>query len=118
MHMDAILHFHLNIIVQKKDFFLWYYKEIYALSLHEKCPYSEYFLSVVSRIRIAYGEIFRMSRIQPKCGKIRTRKNPNGYYFRIKEKYQYSAHRISSQTNVIWVKVFKNEPSKICGDSV
>ena len=37
---------------------------ILPLSLREKCPYSEFFLSVFFRI-------------QSKCGKIRTRKTPN-----------------------------------------
>ena len=34
-------------------------------ALHEKCPYSEFFWSIFSRIR---------TRIQPECRKIRTRK--------------------------------------------
>ena len=46
------------------------------LSLREKCPYSELFWSVFSRIRTEYeGLVF--SRIQSKCGKIWTRKTPN-----------------------------------------
>ena len=30
------------------------------MSLREKCPYSDLFLSVFSRIRTEYGEIFRI----------------------------------------------------------
>ena len=42
------------------------------------CPYTEFFLSVFSRIRTEY----RVSlRIQSKCGKIWTRKSPNKELF-------------------------------------
>ena len=48
------------------------------LSLHEKCPYLEFFWSVLSRIRTEYGKILRIPlRIQSECGKIRSRKTPN-----------------------------------------
>ena len=40
-------------------------------TLREKCPYSEFFWSLFSRIWTEYGEI------KSKCGKIRTRKAPN-----------------------------------------
>ena len=45
--------------------------------MREKCPYSEFFWSVFSRIRTEYGEILRTLSIQSECGKIRTRKTPN-----------------------------------------
>ena len=48
--------------------------EITEQSLREKCPYSEFFRSVFSRIRTEYGDKLR---IQSKCGKIQTRKTPN-----------------------------------------
>ena len=40
------------------------------LTLREKCPYSEFFWSLFSRIWAEYGEIRRIY----ECGKIRTRK--------------------------------------------
>ena len=43
-------------------------------TLRKKCPYSELFWSVFSRIRIEYGEI---RSIQSEHRKIRTRKTPN-----------------------------------------
>ena len=43
-------------------------------SLRKKCPYSEFFWSVFSRIQTEYGEI---QIIQSECGKIWTRKTPN-----------------------------------------
>ena len=45
------------------------------LAPHEKCPYSEFFWSVFSRVWSEYGEIPPL--IQSECGKIRTRKIPN-----------------------------------------
>ena len=46
-----------------------FFSRVFMTSLaSEKCPYSELFLSVFSRIRI--------SRIQSECGKIRTRITP------------------------------------------
>ena len=55
------------------------YHKIQRVTLREKCPYSESFWSVFSRIRTEYEEIlYGISlRIQSKCGKIRTRINPN-----------------------------------------
>ena len=50
-------------------------------TLREKCPYSEFFWSVFSRIWTDYGEILRISRSQSECEKIRTRKNPNADNF-------------------------------------
>ena len=50
------------------------------ISLCEKCPYSELFWSVFSRIRTEYGEmrsISPYSRIQYEFGKIRTTITPN-----------------------------------------
>ena len=43
-------------------------------TLPKKCPYSEFFWSVFSRIRSKYGEI---QSIQSEYGKIRTKKTPN-----------------------------------------
>ena len=43
-------------------------------TLCKKCPYSEFFWFVFSRIRSKYGEI---QSIQSECGKIRTKKTPN-----------------------------------------
>ena len=46
-------------------------------SMREKCPYSEFLWSVISRIRAEYGEILCISSIQSECGKMQTRKTPN-----------------------------------------
>ena len=44
----------------------------------EKCPYSELFWSVFSRIwTVIQRDTEYLSRIQSKCGKIRTRITPN-----------------------------------------
>ena len=55
------------------------YHKIQRVTLREKCPYSELFWSVFSRIRTEYEKIlYGISlRIQSKCGKIRTGINPN-----------------------------------------
>ena len=45
-------------------------------SLREKCPYSELFWSVFSRIRTEYGEILSLL-IPSECEKTRTKKTPN-----------------------------------------
>ena len=45
-----------------------------SVTLREKCPYSEIFWSVFSRIQTEYGEILH---IQSECGKIWSRKTPN-----------------------------------------
>ena len=48
------------------------------LRLHKKCPYSKFFWSAFSRIRIEYEVIRRVSlRIQPNCGKMWTWETPN-----------------------------------------
>ena len=46
-------------------------------SLRKKCPYSELFLFMFSGIWTEYGEIPSIFRIQPECGKMRTRITPN-----------------------------------------
>ena len=47
-------------------------------SLREKCPHSEFFWSIFSRIRTEYGKILAVSfRIQSESGNIRTRKTSN-----------------------------------------
>ena len=46
-------------------------------TLREKCPYSEFFWSVFSRIWTEYGGIFRISLYSAQMRKIRTRKFPN-----------------------------------------
>ena len=46
-------------------------------SLREKCPYSEFFWSVFSRIRTEYGQMLVSFRIHSECEKIRIRKTPN-----------------------------------------
>ena len=45
----------------------------FIITLREKCPNTEFFWSVFSRIWNEYGEILRDT--QSECGKIRTRKN-------------------------------------------
>ena len=45
-----------------------------SYSLHENCPYSEFFWSVFFHIWTEDGKIWS---IQSKCGKMRTRKTPN-----------------------------------------
>ena len=51
-------------------------KFVNIIHCFKKCPYSEFFWSVFSRIRTQYGEI---RSIQSECRKIRTRKTPNTY---------------------------------------
>ena len=51
--------------------------EISADTLHEKCPYLEFFWLAFSSIRTEYQEILVSLRIQSECRKIRTRKTPN-----------------------------------------
>ena len=48
-----------------------------TLTLPEKCPYSEFFWSVFSRIQTEYREMRVSLRIQSEYGKIRTRKTQN-----------------------------------------
>ena len=45
--------------------------------LREKCPYSEFFWFVFSRIRTEYAEALRVSPYLVQCEKIRTRTTPN-----------------------------------------
>ena len=52
-------------------------------ALREKCLYSEFFLSVFSRIWIERGEIRSISLIQSECGKIQTRKTPTRGTFHV-----------------------------------
>lgn len=40
-------------------------------SVREKCLYLDFSWFIFSRIRTEYGEILRMLRIEPECGKIR-----------------------------------------------
>ena len=47
-------------------------KKLSAVSLREKCPKTEFFWSVFSRIWIEYRDLLRKMR----CGKGRTRKTP------------------------------------------
>ena len=47
------------------------------MSLLKKCPYSELFWSVFSRIRTEYSQIQSMFPYKSKCEKIRTRITPN-----------------------------------------
>ena len=47
-------------IAQMKQQHHWIFPE--TLKLHKKCPYSEFFLSVIPRIWTDYGEILRISR--------------------------------------------------------
>ena len=54
-------------------------------TLRQKCPYSEFFSSVFSRIRTEYGEILN---IQSEWEKIRTRKTPNMHTFHAVRKMQ------------------------------
>ena len=56
----------------------------FNILLREKCPYSELFWSVFSRIRTECGEMLRIFflvsfRIHPECGKIRTRITQNNF---------------------------------------
>ena len=46
-------------------------------TLREKCPYSQFFYSVFSRIRTEYEIYSANLRIQSEYWKIRTRKTPN-----------------------------------------
>ena len=99
----------------------------FSLTLREKCPYSEFFRSVFSRIRAEYVSL----RIQSKCGKIRTKHghflhsvNPKIFthykpilsqcsvfipvFFGMCRKYKNGAFR-SSRPEVFWKKsVLKN----------
>ena len=51
--------------------------QCYYVCMRKKCPYSEFFFSVFSRIRTKYGEIVRISPYSFRMRKIRTRKTPN-----------------------------------------
>ena len=77
-------------------------------SLCKKCPYSEFFWSVLSRIRTEYGEI-RSTQIsqrdterygeirratESECGKIQTRITPNTDTFHAVTVYRSVYHRI------------------------
>ena len=67
------LTFHSNLI--KKNLYNVLFLD--KISLREKCPYSELFWPVFSRIRTEYREILVSLRIQSECGKIRTRIIPS-----------------------------------------
>ena len=67
-------------------------------TLREKCPYSEFFWSVFSRIRTEYGVSLR---IQSECGKIRTRKTPNTDTFHV---VQMTGFYMKCNTGLNWVK--------------
>ena len=45
--------------------------------LREKCPYSKFFWSVLSRIRTEYGEILHISLYSVRMRENRSRKTPN-----------------------------------------
>ena len=55
---------------ETSDSIVWKFKLF--ITLRGKCPYSEFFWSVITRIWTEYGE-----NIQFKCEKIRTGKTPN-----------------------------------------
>ena len=79
-------------------------------SLRKKCPYSELFWSLFSRIRTNTERYGVYLRIQSKCGKIRTRITPNTDTFRA-----VTNIALHSYVSDRWDKVFKNRPNKICG---
>ena len=56
--------------------------KINLLALREKCPYSEFFWSVVSHIGTEYGEVGVSLRLQSEYGEIETRKTPKRTLFR------------------------------------
>ena len=60
-----------------------------TITLREKCPYSDFFCSVFSRIRSECGEIPRISPTQSKCEKIRTRKTPSTDTFHAALRFPY-----------------------------
>ena len=49
----------------------------FTRTLHENCPCSEFFWSVLSRIRTNMGRYGVSLRIQSECGQIQTRKTPH-----------------------------------------
>ena len=51
------------------------------LIAHEKCPYSEFFWSVFSRIRTEYGEILRISPYSVRMRENRDQKNSENGHF-------------------------------------
>ena len=66
---------HLQWVLPKKRIALWIPR---AAKHWEKCPYSEFFWSVFSRIWTEYGEMLAVSLLtQSECGKIWARKIPN-----------------------------------------
>ena len=72
-------------------------RNLIKYTLPEKCPYSEFFWPVFSRIRTEYGA--RVSvRIQSECGKIRTRKIPNSNTGTF---HAVAFTRVKSQKNLI-----------------
>ena len=61
-----------------QKFSLYQLSHFFSIHVYSHCVKSvqirRFFWSVFSRIRTEYGEIRRSLRIQPECGKIRTRK--------------------------------------------
>ena len=54
-----------------------FFLKIVKDTLREKCPHSEFFWALYSRIRTEYWEMRSISPFQSEYGKIRTRKTPN-----------------------------------------
>ena len=54
-----------------------FFLKIVKDTLREKCPHSEFFWALYSRIRTEYREMRSISPFQSEYGKIRTRKTPN-----------------------------------------
>ena len=66
-------------------------KELCSYTLRKKCPYSELFWSVFSRIQTEYRRILRISPFQSKCGKIETKVTSNTDTFQGFKSWDYSS---------------------------
>ena len=82
-----------------------------CITLCEKCPYSEFFWSLISRIQIEYGEIGLSFGIQSECGKygpeklqLRTPFTQCYLWFR-----KFSENAIISRKNILCLNIRSHE---------
>ena len=72
-------------------------------SIHEKCPYSEFFWSILSAFWLNTKRYFVSLRIQSECRKIGTRKNPNKDTFHVVNTFTV-LHKFLSTVLHIWLR--------------
>ena len=81
------------------------------LTVHDACPYSDFFLSIFFRNWTEYGEVCSVNlRIQSKCGKIRTRKTTNTQCLGLGLIY---AHFLGTNSNYVLHFLWTNMSMKI-----